>query len=349
MMSRVLALLLLMLMGGTAAGCTNTPESGNPRFGVSPGANILWLPEAEMHRELDLYSNAGFGWIRLDIDWNSIEPSPGEFNWHATDLVVKAARDRNMRVLAMPAYSPPWAATVPGDPHSEPADMTSFAQFVGRAVARYAPLGVHDWEIWNEPNSSLFWKPRPNVAQYAEMLKLTSAAIREQDDQATIVAGALAPASDAANGSQIAPVTFVEQLFAEGAAPSFDVLSVHPYTYPQLPTDPDSSWQSGFDLTEIHRTMTDLGDPKDIWITEFGAPTGTDPRAVSETRQAQILVSGVSDAPPSVQKVFLYGGRDRGWDESDREQNFGFVRSDFSAKPSLTALQEALIMPSPSG
>lgn len=345
MFSRLPVAALALVAALLISGCATEQQTGNPRFGISPGADILWIPEDEMNRELDLYKSMGFGWLRLDIDWHSIEPAVGEFNWEPTDRVVEAARKRGLRVLAMPAYTPAWAASVPGDPHSEPADMGTYAQFVALAVQRYEPLGVHDWEIWNEPNSSLFWKPRPNVTQYAEMLREAAEAIRENDSSATVVAGALAPAYNAKNKSQIKPVTFVEQLYAAGAAPYFDVLSVHPYTYPNTPTSTESTWRTSFDLTQIHKTMDALGDAKPIWITEFGAPTGADPLAVSEESQAEILVGALRDAPVGIERVFLYGGRDRGSDPANREQNFGFVRTDFTDKLSRGALQDVLRSP----
>ena len=94
--------------------------------------------------------------------------------------------------------------------------------------------------------------------------------------------------------------------------------------------------------TKLYAEMARRGDPKPIWITEFGAPTGTDLMAVSDRRQARILTSAVQDHPPWVERVFLYGGRDRGLNTSDREQNFGFVREDFSDKPSRRAVELAI-------
>ncbi len=342
-LARMIIVLLVLAAWPGLSGCAKTQPASNPRYGVSPGADILWLPAEEMERELDLYQRMGFGWIRLDIDWHSIEEVRGNFDWEGPDRVVQAARERGLRVLAMPAYTPPWAATVNGDAHSEPSDMADFARFVGQAVDRYRPMGVHDWEIWNEPNSSLFWLPRPDARRYTQMLELTSREIRQRDPEATIVAGALAPAFDARNRSQVSPLTYVRRLYAAGAAPHFDVLSVHPYTYPLSPTDPGSTWFAGFNLRRIHAEMARLGDAKPMWITEFGAPTGSDPQAVSEVRQADILNGVLEQHPAWVEKVFLYGGRDRGSDASDREQNFGFVRQDFSDKVSRENIQDTLL------
>ncbi len=216
-LSRLLLVLALVLTPGVAlaAPLQDQQRPTDPRYGISPGADILWLPEAELMQELDLYQSMGFGWIRLDFDWHSIQDRRGRYSWTATDRVVQAARERGLRVLAMPAYTPRWAAVV-DDPHSRPADMSAFARFVGAAVKRYRPLGIHDWEIWNEPNSRLFWLPRPDARAYARMLALTSRRIRVNDPEATIIAGALAPASTARNGSQISPIDFLRELYCQG-------------------------------------------------------------------------------------------------------------------------------------
>ena len=70
-----------------------------------------------------------------------------------------------------------------------PADPGPFAQFAGAAAARYAPLGVHDWEIWNEPNGA-FWLPAPNPAAYVAWLRVMPA-IKAADPEATVISGGL--------------------------------------------------------------------------------------------------------------------------------------------------------------
>ncbi len=34
------------------------------------------------------------------------------------------------------------------------------------AVKRYAPKGVKVWGVWNEPNLTNFWSPKPDPAAY---------------------------------------------------------------------------------------------------------------------------------------------------------------------------------------
>lgn len=331
-----------------AAGGMTGPASAavaNP-VGISPGGDLLWLSNSDLDRELDLYQSMGMQWVRVDFDWPSIESKKGSFTWTATDRVVQGAHARGLKVLALPTYSPDWATTVAGNNHAGPKNPADFANFVAKAASRYAPLGVAAWEIWNEPNLDNFWAPKPSPAAYATLLKAAHGAIKAVDSSATVVAGALSPATDPSDGSQISPAVFTARMYANGAKGFFDALSVHPYCYPAMPDDSSTgSWNTFQRLPLVHDVMSTNGDGnKPIWLTEYGAPTGTGTDAVSEARQAQLLSAGISAADDWswTGPLFFYGGRDRGTDLTDREQNFGFVRHDFSTKPAHAALLAAI-------
>jgi hypothetical protein len=83
---------------------------------------------------------------------------------------------------------------------------------------------------------------------------------------------------------------------------------------------------------------------KQIWATEFGAPTSGGSAAVSEARQATMLTdglqrfSGYSWSGP----LFLYSLQDKGTDPSDLEDWFGVIRADGSRKPAYARLAKML-------
>jgi hypothetical protein len=86
--------------------------------------------------------------------------------------------------------------------------------------------------------------------------------------------------------------------------------------------------------------MTSRGDgAKQIWSTEFGAPTGSTTRDMSEAAQAQLvtdsytLLKGWSWAGPA----FFYSYHDSGTNKSDVEQNFGILHFDWTPKLSYAA------------
>ena len=220
-----------------------------------------------------------------------------------------------------------------------PSDPHAFAQFAEAAARRYAPSGVHTWEIWNEPNIEDFWEPRPDRAAYLELLTLTAASIRAVDDDALIVSAGLSPAS---NGeSSIAPITFLDALYEANAADSFDAVGMHPYSYPVHPTDARPLNHFSTILPEMRQIMEHHGDAHTpIWATEFGAPTGTSQQAVSPAEQAQHLAAAIQqwqswewDGAPL---HLLMAGP--GTDVNDREENFGLLYHDFQPKPALDLL-----------
>jgi hypothetical protein len=195
------------------------------------------------------------------------------------------------------------------------------------------------WEVWNEPNINAFWEPKPDVDAYVGLLKSAASAIRAGDPDATVVAGALAVARDAGDGSTIAPLTYLDRMYSARAAGSFDALSLHPYTFPAAPPGHDTLFAN---LPDAHAAMVANGDGhKPIWLTEFGAPTGTAGVAVSERAQAQAVDQAydAASAHSWVGPLFWFQLRDEGSDPAELGQNFGLLHRDLSPKPAFLALE----------
>src|SRR5437588_116960 len=90
-------------------------------------------------------------------------------------------------VLATSSAAPSPAGAV--SDHARLTYPADYAIFAAAAVRHYAPMGVHTWEIWNEPNIPEFWSPAANVVQYAAMLKQADVAIKAADPTATVLTG----------------------------------------------------------------------------------------------------------------------------------------------------------------
>lgn len=290
-------------------------------IGISPGWNLT-EPDSDLANDLSYARNVGARTYRFDLDWSVVERVQGTQDWTLTDRMVNAILSRGMKPLAVLAYSPTWAQ-IPGtnSSHSAPANPAAFAAFANRAASRYATM-ISDWEIRNEPNLSGTWLPAPDPVAYSQLLTLAAANIRAAQPSANVIAGALAPASDAVPG-QIDPVTFTQAIYANGARNSFNTISIHPYTFPALPTDPSTSSWSTFQKIPLVRTaMIANGDSsKPIWITEFGAPTGTGANAVTPAFQATYLTDGIKSARSLgyVTKILIYSLRDSGTSTADIE------------------------------
>ncbi|MDQ1403725.1 MAG: polysaccharide biosynthesis protein PslG [Actinomycetota bacterium] len=337
---------VVLAVGGAGAASSATLTVGS-RAGFAPGGGILWESDADLAKDLDAMAATGAHWVRFDFDWNSVENTKGNFNWYATDRAVHAAQARGLQVLALPAYTPPWARAAGTSDKTPPSNPADFANFVRAAVQRYSGQGVKHWEIWNEPNIPNFWASGPNAAAYASLLKAAGDAVHLVDPSATVLSAGMSPATDSTNS--ISPLTFLTRIYAAGVQSSFDAVAIHPYSYPALPMDPSTaSWNTFYRMPQLHDLMVAHGDgAKKIWGTEFGAPTGTNAVAVSETKQAQVAHDGYdaitkwSWAGP----LFWYSHRDAGTNPLDVEQNFGLIRQNFTPKPALATFTAAMATP----
>ena len=316
------------------------------RTGFSPGAGIMLADPDDMERELDAVVDSGAGWVRLDVDWSRVEGTRGSYDWDHVDRVVDAARDRDIEVLALLAYTPEWARPAGTSTHAPPDDPSDFAAFAEAAAERYRPRGVRTYEIWNEPNLPRFWEPRPDASAYLPLLAAASAAVHRAAPDATVLSGGLAPASDGERGGEIDPRTFLQQLYELGAAPLTDGVAVHPYSFPATPLQQGTSeWNTFQKLPDLRSTMVEYGDgDARLWLTELGAPTGSSSGAVDDQLQADIVLEAVTHAAGQdwTGPVFVYAIRDAGSDPDDREDNFGLLRRDFAPKPAFHRLRELL-------
>lgn len=344
------ALVLVAAIVGTAL--VLRPEDGptvGDRSGVAPTSWMLLRgSDDDLERDLDLIADSGASWIRFDFEWTSAEPEQGRYDWAAIDRVVRAAHERDLRVLATLAYTPKWARP-PGATSDKfpPKDPSTFAAFAEAAARRYAPRGVHHWEIWNEPNIVQFWAPQPDPQAYAELLRGAASAIRAADREATILSGGLSPSADREDGRGISPRTFLGRLYDAGARPDFDAVGMHPYAFP-YGVRAVGEWNQFQTMPATHRVLVDRGDGhKKIWMTEFGAPTGTADAAVTEAQQVEMIRLGWEEwsrwdfAGP----MFWYSARDSGDDEDDVEENFGLVHRDHRPKAGLREFRRVMARP----
>lgn len=312
--------------------------------GISTGS-LAEVSRSQINSELVGTSKLGFTWVRLDINWLRVQSrNSKQYDWSLYDPVVAEANRYHLKILGIIDYAPAWAAQkgcVSRD-LCAPKDPAQFAAFAAQAVQHYKQ-SVQDWEIWNEENIDQFWAPAPNASQYAAVLKQSYKAIKATNPGSTVILGGMAP-GDNPNARQIDAVTFLQQLYADGAKGSFDAVAYHPYTYPQAPLNPNTAWDK---LADLHAIMRSHGDrAKQVWITEYGAPTNGPKGSgfVSEAAQAQLAREALMAArsKPWIGPFFWYTYQDRGTSTTTKENFFGLRRADGSPKPAYYAWQQLL-------
>lgn len=307
-------------------------DTSSTTVGVSDG-DLYGKSQADIDKTLDELQATGVNTVRVLVPWAGVEPIAGTYDWSQVDAIVNAAAARNMAVLGV-LNSTPYYATQSGTPpiSGAPADPAQYAAFASLAAARYAGK-ISAYEIWNEPNSAQYFQTSGDAAAaYTAILKAGYTAIKAADPNAEVVGGVVGSVVDFGNIT-INPVTFINDLYADGAKGYFDALSFHPYHF----TTPFSQ-QAGIpntpleQLIAIRQLMIDNGDSSlRIWATEYGLPSALG----GEAQQAQFVSdflnawSKLSYAGPS----FIYTTQDRPAGAADPEGTFGIFRIDWSAKP----------------
>ncbi len=274
-------------------------------------------------------ASTGINWLRVAVPFNDEETAPGQYNWFTTAEISQAVA-HGIHVDALLSLTPSWANLPDGSPNP-----TTFAAFASAAAAHFGPLGVHTYEIWNEPNLNQFWSKTVSAAQYTTLLRDSYTAIKAVDPAATVITAGLSPAGNAADGSQMDPLTFLTQMYQNGAHGYFDAVGIHPYSYPDLPQTPDN-WNLFFNLPAVHQLMTANGDgTAKVWLTEYGAPT-TGPDAVSPAIQAQMITGAITTAAqwPWTGPVFLFD-----WQDNTYDGTYGINNSDGTPKPAAINLK----------
>ena len=272
---------------------------------------------------LDLIKNAGIGWIRDEVYWSEVEKEKGVFRFPpAYDHYLSAAQARGIQVLLILDFG---NALYSGAEKGAPATVVerrAFARYCNEVVKRYRPFGVRHYEIWNEPNASMFWKPQPSPGDYAKLLEVAYKSCKDADPGATVL-GCSTSGTD---------LDFIGRVLDAGGGRFMDAVSFHPYCAP-LPPEKKV-------ITDFSK-LKGLAPGKPLWITEFGYPTHTGPAGVDEETQANYLVRAflLARASPSIERVFWYDFQNDGEDRADAEHNFGLVRNDLTPKPAYGAFK----------
>ncbi|NTV22231.1 MAG: glycoside hydrolase family 5 protein [Candidatus Yonathbacteria bacterium] len=326
-------------------------------LGIAAGSGLTAMTQSELNTYFQGLKDAGVTWVRWDINWGAVqEAGPNVYYWEDPDRVANTAKKYGINSLGIITYAPVWAqnSTCIKQNTCAPVDADAFATFASLVATRYKGTVSH-WEIWNEQNTPQDGYATPNVARYAELLKVTYTAIKRANPDAFVITGGVAPAGD--EDGNISPITFVKGLYTYGAKDSFDAIALHPYTYPLSPTR-DVEWNNWEQIADIRDIMVANGDSaKRIWLTEYGAPTGGPGKArtinpstfvygadyVTEAAQdqmAQETVALYTDHTSYLGPFFWYSFRDLGTAKTSPENFFGILRHDLTQKPAYVTLKE---------
>jgi polysaccharide biosynthesis protein PslG len=258
------------------------------------GVSCHWIADnhpLDTEQQLEQLASLGAKWGLLVPNWDLIETTRGQYNWNSTahrlDDAVNGLFKRKISPiiqiyggnhLYMPLAPP---GTPPGIEipalTSNPEAREAWFAWIDAMARRYSGR-VKVWEVWNEPNTEWFWKPRPDAAAYGQMVKDVAAILRRVDPAAVILAGSTA----------LTPLDFLNGFLESNAATCFNAWSVHPYA--AVPEETDAA------IRRLREVLSSRGKPGAIWQTECGLPSKPDTGGWGyggpwdETRQAKWLL-----------------------------------------------------------
>lgn len=322
----------------------NMPRESSP-FGVleffhwnHAWNNYKYRTVEEYDTVIALLKEAGVGFVRVDFLWSDIEPKRGTFNFSKYDLFVDRLSKNKIGILGILNYGTEWAS--PGGKWNHPPENNElFVAYASAVIERYKGK-VKYWEVWNEPDSAVYWQPQDGLKTYGKLLKDVYVAAKNIDPECLILNGGLA------NG-----LAGVNILYDNGINHYFDILNIHYFDDPRRP----GAIKAAAAYPKLaHKIMSRNGDThKKIWITEIGCPgvpagaatgkwwigenpTEEDQAAWAKDVYAAVLKDG------HVEKIFWAFFRDCDKHWNDGVDYFGLVRWDFSKKPAFFAYQECV-------
>jgi exo-beta-1,3-glucanase (GH17 family) len=261
-------------------------------------------------------------WVRYQLDWNQIEPQPGQYNWATLDQVVSLLNANGLHIAFPLQKAPDWAKsfTCGGTPLLP--GPTQMAQFATAVASRYNGHNGHGfidtYEIGNEefdnhlpPVRNIIDQSCPNIdlrPVAAADLKAGYQAVKTQSPHALVGMFAIWWV----NAPHIQ--SYMQYLYQNGYGGYFDYANYHYYicgNNPAITVGDRPSFGAEWQL--IHSIMAQHGDAgKPIWVTETGWSVNSNQHSancvVTPQQQAQYMqyILSVSASSHVIQHLFWY-------------------------------------------
>lgn len=249
------------------------PADSSFRFGVQPFLFRTYEWEGYTFHGMDADQTYELTWDYLDYlgvnlvrdgnTWSFMEPQEGQVNFDVMDRIVQDSAARGVAVDWHMGATPGWAVHERYKDDaviwSAPPRMDAWLNYAGQAAKRYSAYDHVIYEIINEPNWE-FWTG--TAEEYLDLLKRTSAVIKEEHPASFVIPGGMVPRGD--KPDELYYRTFKELL----AANRIDAVAYHSHgTFSHLREHADV----------VRGRMADAGIPwQDVWLNESGIQASLD-------------------------------------------------------------------------
>ncbi len=258
---------LFLLSALAAATLAATVPQTSP-YGVCAHVTRSERDPYRLKRTIDAMELAGIRYVRSDFDAHSVVRKDGTLGFAGYDKIVAALEARDMTLL------PIIYGLKGGQP---PEDMEAYRNYI-QSIIRHYGKKFPVVEIWNEANLNGFFRGADPVA-YARVLKVAYEAVKGVDPSIRV----------AFTGTAGVPLDWIRTVLQNGAAKSFDIMNVHPYSHPGQPDG-----HMDVSTEKLKKLLAEFGrGDAPIWFTEIGWPTHT-----LKTAHAHVLLAGLKVARP---------------------------------------------------
>src|SRR5688572_27372373 len=318
-----------------------TPTDGSPYFGFNEDWHLN-------QSQLEVAAAAGSNALRTGMYWTGVEYKRDEYYWDVYDELYSRALSLGIRPLFVLTNAPCWAAVSPkackrgkkrdlAQPPA-PAEYDEWAEFAGLVAQRYpAALGI---EVWNEPNLSRFWYPRPKPTRYADVLRAAVEGIHAANPQMPALLAGMVP-TKGKSAHKLGYKRFLRRVYRSGAAQLTDGIAFHPFAAFWHRPMPTVLGKIESLMASVRGIMSQFGDgAKDIWVTEMGMSTTGRPRGFTEAEQADGLAAmyRILSEMPGVPLVIVHRFLDQNGGNKNWQTGAGVVSTNGVKKPAYCAL-----------
>ncbi|PJF41778.1 MAG: hypothetical protein CUN55_11495 [Phototrophicales bacterium] len=259
------------------------PTLRRSAMGIQVHPNIV---EEEWRFLLGEAQRLGFGWIKMQIPWDLLEPQPGQYDplFYTYVIRVQDAHVNGFQVLLSFVDAPQWARPAEAREgfKGPPADPQQLANFITAFLNETKPQDrrVAAVEIWNEPNlRDREWDGVPlDGGTYMRYFAAGYNAVKAIDPSIIVITAGLAPVGDL--DGAVSDRRFLQQMYDAGLAQYDAKIGVHPYGWGNAPDErcciEDRPWGNNpvFFFQDTLYDYIDIiqrnGHNTQLWITEFG-------------------------------------------------------------------------------
>ncbi|WP_234685887.1 cellulase family glycosylhydrolase [Bradyrhizobium monzae] len=316
--------LLLLLFAQASPNRAAAAESSSLPSGLGVHVQVWQIRAADLER----IRSFGFSFLRWGMSWQAIEKRPGQFDWTEPDAFFDKVRRSGLSSIVILATGNPLYGRqlelrpdptarelrVAAPPEDQPA-VAAFSRFAAAAAKRYANDRV-TWEIWNEPDSPVFWPPKPQPEAYARLVAMTCSAIKVAVPEAMVIAPATA-------SLPIRASAFYSALAKTDAAGCLDGLSMHSYRIIRSRRpDPESVEPDNLASRVLLGRLSNRWSTLPILCTEWGYPSSS---VSSATQQAYLARVYLANLASGVTATVWYEWKDSRDEVANPESHFGLL------------------------